>query len=103
MCPETPEEDLVAWLERTEEALGYDDTIDALQRGLMKELGITTQAQLDALREASKIEDIFAEHGIHPVTAHYPWGNEPRYGIQGMPGLWGWAAVQKIMEGEEWE
>jgi len=44
-----------------------------------------------------------SEHGIHGVTIHYPWGVEVRYGIQGLPGLWGLDKVREIMEEEEWE
>ena len=101
MCPETPEEDLVAWLERTEEALGYDETIDALQRGLMETLGISSNAQLDGLRHAAGLEDTLADHGIHAVLVEYSWGRDLRYGVQGLPGLWGWERMQEIMSEEE--
>ena len=43
-----------------------------------------------------------AEHGIRGIIIEYPWGRQIRYGIQGMPGLWGWASVQRIREAEEW-
>ena len=99
---ETPEEDLIAWLERTEEELGFDETLTALQQGLKDTLHITTDAQLEGLRQASGLETGLAEHGIHAVTVTYPWGKELRYGIQGMPGLWGYASVQQIREGEDW-
>lgn len=38
--------------------------------------------------------------GIRRITIEYPWGIEVRYGVQGLPGLWGWARVRQIIEAE---
>lgn len=100
MCPETPEEDLIAWLERCEIPIEDQTNIDSFRTYLKDELGITKDTQVEALWSAAKGEDTLAEHGIHAVKITYPWGVEIRYGVQGMAGLWGWAAVSEIMEEE---
>ena len=99
---ETPEEDLIAWLERCEVPLDQQRNLGDFQKYLADELGITEDTQVSALWSVIDVSPTLAEHGIHAVTVTYPWGKELRYGIQGMPGLWGYASVQKIREEEDW-
>jgi hypothetical protein len=77
--------------------------IETMKEYLRDEFGITGIDQVEALWSATGMKANLAEHGIRGIAIVYPWGTETRYGIQGMPGLWGWAAVQQIMTGEEWE
>ena len=77
-------------------------SIATLQEYLRDEFGITGDLQIEALWGATGVKDLYSEHGVRAVLVTYPWGQELRYGVQGMPGLWGWESVQEIMEGEEW-
>jgi hypothetical protein len=70
---------------------------------LAEELGITSLDFQESLWSEVDTSFLMSEHGIKGVTIHYPWGVEVRYGIQGLPGLWGLARVREIMEEEEWE
>lgn len=101
MSPRSPEERYQEWLDRMEIPLEQQTDIETMQRYLKDEFGITGEAQIGALWSAVEKADILGEHGIHSVTVTYPWGRELRFGIQGLSGLWGWAAVQQIMEEEE--
>jgi hypothetical protein len=96
------EEEYEEWLGRLDIPIESQDTIDHLRDYLKDELGITGDSQVEALWGAVQHETDFGEHGIKQVRVEYPWGVEVRYGIQGMSGLWGWATVQEIREGEEW-
>lgn len=97
----TPE-DYEEWLGRLDIPIENTTDIETFQDYLRDELGITGAAQVASLWEAQGKETSYEEHGIHAVRIEYSWGVEVRYGIQGMPGLWGWESVQKIRAGEEW-
>jgi len=99
----TPDEKIADWLQRMDVPLEDRATIEAFKHYLEEEFGWYSDAQKEALISALGIETSYEEHGIKAVTIKYPWGVELRYAVQGMPGLWGWEAVQDIMEGEEWE
>jgi hypothetical protein len=101
MCPKAQEEKYQEWLERLEIPIDKAADIETLRNYLKGEFGITTDAQVQALWDTLDIKDTLAEHGIHAVMVTYPWGKDLRYGVQGMPGLWGFEAVQTIMEEEE--
>lgn len=83
----TPEEDLLGWLEREEERLGFSTMQDALgdverARALLyDELGYDiTEAQFDALRGASTLR--YEELPSISVTysrIEYPWGYQDIY------------------------
>jgi hypothetical protein len=77
--------------------------IETFKKYLAEELGITNLDFQEALWGEVDTKDKYTEMGIHGVTITYPWGKEVRYGVQGMPGLWGWDTVQIIMEAEEEE
>lgn len=88
---------------RWETILTYSDFERELER-VFAELDRTpTARQLEAFWEASGVMESLEEHGIRVVSVTYPWGQEYRYAIQGMPGLWGRWAVEKIKEEEGWE
>jgi hypothetical protein len=99
---ETPEEELEEFLARLESEERAPDDPEKFKEWLKAQLGDYSEAQHDALwamrHEEATMEDI----GINPVIVTYPWGRELRFGVQGLPGLWGWEAVQEIMaeEGE---
>lgn len=97
-----PEEAYEEWLGRMDINLEDYDTIEQLKDRLTAEIGEPTDAQLEMLWAQKPRTEVYSEHGIRAITIEYPWGTELRYGIQGMPGLWGWSAVQEIREGEEW-
>jgi hypothetical protein len=103
MSPKSSEERYQEWLERMEIPLEQQTDIETMKEYLRDEFGITGIEQVEALWSATGMKMSLGEHGIRAITITYPWGVELRYGIQGMPGLWGWASVQQIMLGEEWE
>ena len=41
-------------------------------------------------------------HGVKRVNVHYPWGQETRYAIQGLRGLFGKDFVERLREEEGW-
>jgi hypothetical protein len=79
-----------------------EDTVDIehFKDYLRKEFGRDFPARVEALWSAIGTSDTLADFGIHAVTVRYPWGAELRYGVQGLPGLWGWTVVQEIMSAE---
>jgi hypothetical protein len=76
---------------------------DRFTKYLAEELGITNLDFQESLWSEVDTSFLMSEHGIKGVTITYPWGVEVRYGIQGLPGLWGLERVREIMEEEEWE
>ncbi|MBU1067744.1 hypothetical protein KKE60_08150 [Patescibacteria group bacterium] len=102
MSPRSPEERYQEWLDRLEIPVENQMDIESLKDYLKDEFGITGEAQVAALWDATGISADLALHGIRAVTITYPWGRELRYGVQGMSGLWGWGSVQEIRAGEEW-
>ena len=102
MSPKGPEERYQEWLDRLEIPIENTTDISALQTYLKEEFGITGDAQVAAIWDTLGVSTDYSGHGIHAVTVTYPWGKELRYGVQGMPGLWGWEAIQEIREGEGW-
>jgi len=80
-----------------------ENTVDikTFKTYLAEELGITNLDFQEALWSEVEFKDKYTEAGIHGVTITYPWGKEVRYGVQGLPGLWGWESVQIILEAEE--
>jgi len=102
MSPKGTDERYQEWLERMEVPIVAQTSIEAFQDYLRNEFGITGDAQISALWSTIGTKDTYMEHGIHAVIIDYPWGREVRYGIQGMPGLWGWESLQEIIENEEW-
>ena len=96
------EDKCLDWLERMDIPVEAMATVEKLKDYLEREFPGYTDSQRDALVEAAGIEVSYSEHGIRGLTITYPWGVEHRYGIQGLPGLWGWEAVQTIREEEEW-
>jgi len=98
------EEKYLEWLERMEIPIEETATIKEFQDYLREEFGITEPARIDALWGATDRHFSLAEAGIRAVRIEYPWGVQIRYGVQGMPGLWGWEAVRTIMTEEGyWE
>ena len=101
--PASPEERYQEWLERMEIPIEDQTDIETFKSYLKDEFAITGEAQIGALWGATAISDTLADMGIHAVIVHYSWGNSLRYGVQGMPGLWGWETIQIIMEAEAYE
>ena len=90
------------WLGRLDIPIEAQRDIETLRGYLKDELGIIGDAQVDALWGVTGVTESYAERGIKQVRIDYPWGVAVRYGVQGMPGLWGWARVQEIRAAEEW-
>lgn len=88
------------WLERMEIPIENTTNIEIFKDYLRDEFGITDDPRITALWEAVDKTELLSEHGITPIMITYPWGRELRYGVQGMPGLWGWESVQEIMAEE---
>jgi len=95
------EEEYEEWLGRLDIPIEAQADKETLRQYLRDELGITYDAQVDALWDATGKHIDLEEMGIRAVRIEYPWGVEIRYGIQGLPGLWGYDAVKQIMEEEE--
>jgi hypothetical protein len=100
MSPRSPEERYQEWLERMEIPIENQTNIEALKEYLAGQLIEPSDAQVQALWSATGIKDTLADFGIHAVIVHFTTGNQLRYGIQGLAGLWGWEAVQTIMAEE---
>jgi hypothetical protein len=103
----TTEEEIEEWLGRLEEEGALPSDYETFQRILKGELqmpdGSTVnynESQIEALWDAKGVDLTLADIYIHGLNIKYPWGTERRYGIQGMPGLWGWNSVMQIMEAE---
>jgi len=76
--------------------------ITRFQDYLREQFGITEPTRVEALWGATETESTLAEAGIRAVRIEYPWGWQVRFGVQGMPGLWGWESIRTIMIEEEW-
>jgi len=100
----TPEEDILGLLDRLESDYTQARTLEECRNMLKAELGYDRPVLAEAIWSALPTKTTQAEMGIRGVNVKYPWGWEHRYGIQGIPGLWGWAAVSELMEAEagEW-
>ena len=96
------EDKCLDWLERLDIPVEEMKTVEGLKKYLEREFPGYKDTQINALVETAGIEVSYSDHGITGLTITYPWGVEHRYGIQGLPGLWGWESVQTIREGEEW-
>lgn len=83
----TPEEDLLGWLEREEENLGFSEVQDALgdiekARGLLyDELGYDiTESQFEALSGASRMRyDELPSIGVSYSRVEQSWGYQDMY------------------------
>jgi len=100
--PKSKEERYQEWLERMEIPVEAQTDIETFKEYLREEFGITRIEQVEALWSATEMSRNLEEHGIRAVLVEYPWGRQLRYGVQGLPGLWGWESVRKIMEEEGW-
>lgn len=102
MPPISSDERYQEWLSRLEVPVEATTDIETLKDYLKDELGITGDAQVAALWDATGTKDMLAEFGISPVTVDYVTRGfkELRYAVQGMPGLWGWESVQTIIAAE---
>lgn len=96
------EEQYEEWLGRLDIPIDQQADIDTFRKYLADELGIISDAQVEALWSTVGTTADYGEHGIRQVRIDYPWGVEVRYGVQGLPGLWGWERVQEIRTEEEW-
>jgi len=96
------QEEYEEWLGRIEEEEPLSEDRELFQETLKSELYGYSDAQIDELWNVKQLQADYSEHGIRSVIVRYPWGSEIRYGIQGMPGLWGWGTVQEVREEEEW-
>jgi len=99
--PKGSEERYQEWLERLEIPIEDTATLDGFRDYLRDEFAIEKDTQVMALWDAIEDKLKLEEFGIHGLTIEYPWGKELRYGVQGLPGLWGWSRVQEIVEAEE--
>lgn len=99
---EQGEERYQEWLSRLEIPISEQTDIDRFRQYLRDEFDITRDVQVEALWSTMGVEVTLEQHGIRAITITYPWGRELRYGVQGMPGLWGWESIQTMREGEEW-
>jgi len=95
------QEEYEEWLGRLDIPIERTTDIETFRTYLREELGITLDQQVEALWSGVETQTDLAEHGIRGVTIEYPWGAERRYGVQGLPGLWGWESVKRILEEEE--
>lgn len=94
------EEEYEEWLGRLDIPIENQTDKETLREYLKEELGITGDAQVDALWDAVGEHKSLEDLGIRSIRIEYPWGIEVRYGIQGLPGLWGWETVRQIREAE---
>lgn len=96
------QEEYEAWLGRLDIPIEQEEDIETLRGYLSEEFGITLDAQVEALWSAVETKWDLGEAGIRGITITYPWGRERRYGVQGLPGLWGWDRIREIMTQEGW-
>lgn len=103
------DEEYEEWLGRLEEEEALPTDWSEFQSVLRGELTWTGGQRLDyndtqiaALWEFKGGQPPYAEFGVKQVIVHYPWGTELRYGIQGMPGLWGWETAREVMVESGW-
>lgn len=98
---ETPEEEIIEFLARLEQEEEAPDNPEEFKTWLKEQIGEYTEEQYNALWGMKGTETTMEDMGITPVVVTYPWGREVRYGIQGLPGLWGWESVQEVLAEEE--
>lgn len=92
------EERYQEWLERLEIPIEETATVARLTDYLFDTLGYS-DLQIDAIVDAVDFRDIeLADVGIHPFTIEFPWGKQIRYGIEGLPGAWGFTRMREIYE-----
>jgi hypothetical protein len=103
------DEEYEEWLGRLEEEEPLPDDYDSFVRMLRGELQMAdgsrldyNDTQIDKLWELKGNKADYEEHGISSVVVHYAWGNELRFGVQGLQGLFGWQRVQEIRSEEGW-
>jgi hypothetical protein len=89
------------WLERLEIPLEDLADIESMKTYLKDEFGIDGERQIEALWDTARLSVNYSDMGINTVIVTYPWGRELRYGVQGIPGLWGWESIQEIVSAEE--
>lgn len=102
MSPKKTDEEYGETLVRLDIPIESQTDIDTFKKYLADELGITNPDFAESLWAEVPGSKSMGEVGIHGVTITYPWGREVRYGVQGLPGLWGWEAVQEIRAEEGW-
>ena len=90
------------WLRAVEIPVEDTATLGLYLTYLEEELGLKGGSVDIAAEIYTRDITQLAERGIRGIIIEYPWGTQVRYGIQGMPGLWGWESVQRIREAEEW-
>jgi len=95
------QEDYEEWLGRLDIPIEAQTDKETLRGWLQDQITPLYDSQVDAIWDALPEHIDLAEHGIRSIRVEYPWGVEVRYGIQGMPGLWGWDAVKQVMEEEK--
>ena len=101
MSPKKTDEEYGETLVRLDIDIENFADIATFKKYLSDELGITNPDFQEALwAETPRYLD-YEKYDIHGVTITYPWGREVRYGVQGLPGLWGWESIIEIMASEE--
>lgn len=102
---ETPKEELLAWLSRTEISLEaraeYELFRDELAAKLFtpeeRAVGIgPSEAQYAGFWDAMRIDFELRDLGARAVEYHFPWYTETRWIIEGYPGAWGWERMIEI-------
>ncbi len=92
------EEKYMEWLERLEISVEDTSTLTKLTDYLVTELGYS-DSQVDAIVGAVDFRDVdLADVGIHPFTIEFEWGKQIRYGIEGLPGAWGYSKMREVYE-----
>ena len=84
------------WLERCDIPVEETTTIKDFQTYLKDELGITGEAQISGLWEATGTKWSLADVGVRAMPITYPWGHETRYVIEGYKGLFGFPRMKEI-------
>jgi len=83
---------------------------ERLREELRSQLGYEpTDRQVESLWETMDVlkrerwdEPWLRMHGVRTVGIKKAWGTQPRYAIQGLPGLWGKDFVELLREFEGW-
>ena len=83
----TPEEDLLEWLERAEEHVGFSELQDVLlipfaeaQEMLYKQLGYVAEGSFEALKEASTLRyEELPSIGVSYKLVEHGWGRQSTY------------------------
>jgi hypothetical protein len=100
---ETPEEELEEFLARLESEERAPDDPEMFKDWLKAQIGDYSDRQHDTLWDMVHKELKELEMGIVPVMVTYPWGEELRFGVAGLSGLWSWESVQQILSEESEE